>query len=1104
MSVFLPIKFDPVQNPLFANMANQMSPLAAKTGQGFSLNDLSTMIYQQLGTDAVLGDHAIPSIGAYVEYMTRTVLSTMPNPHYLKAWRGVLAMVALGKLYNFNIRIEERNLPGDTIFTAKTPLNVVYKQELRRLGLLDGDKYYIILRDEYPLAILHRQTLLCPFKSIDPRALANVPWVSGFTEKGEPEWKEIQPCAAPGAQEQPGNPTQTEKFMLCAWLLAQAEVAGKQGGNAVAAALNVWRSSLANGQPVLKLSNYTARTLPGCAAASGMKFGALDVDTFATVPDFKIPIEVQQLTDKLLFTNENISSLAGANGWDLRIAAGAPGGNTVVPPITADFAQLLSEYRKRADSDGGGKPDLELADVRILYDKFSASGEVTVQITVRNDMLNMVQTKTYKGQDIIYVNNFPYVCMWPYTYLAPSEWKDYYVDMVPVLNPAPKPVGLCQEIDAARGNLTFAVPGNMIHNIQSRDRQGFTYQVLQSEQFPWFVPLAYTDALGQQHQGGCLLARPDGKMILPGSAAQALAAIDFGTSNSVCAVKCGAQTFYNVLDGKLMRALVKVKANSTGEAVVETFHRYYGISNSTKDGKFASVAELYSANNNQPYIDGQILLTESGIIDYFTAQDTNLQAIGIFSNLKRDTTIPDVNVNHAIELFVMQLTLLCALVAKQQGCSSIEYCFSYPNEAYRRILQGVWNTAISQMDNRRIFISIDSNCITEYNASAQYVQNFGGLLSVAIPQAGFAVVDIGGGTSDMTVWQNPTSDIQAPVQKLGSLSFQYAGNQIFSHSFFTYFKKNPAQLSTVLPQIFGYKNLNDQVLPAAASAEDKAKALRDAKAKKAIRNYINAISEVSSVDDEAKFPALTALLNTLLEEPGIDTVFWNSPSCDDLRMMVSFKLKGILFVLANLIWECNGINTNAGTYRIFLVGGGSQAFALPAAANASMFQQTTKELLTALTAIDPSANSNPFQITQPKIAKPKTEVVNGALVCMQKTSLNSLLHTTNTPPAATAAPAAQAVNTDTQILFRKLETLYRAYVEFSVKRDPSLNSLLPKLELPSGDGQTTPAQQAVSTSFTGGALTVWGQVDQNLDKNISERTRLSAFAVRMAEELLNQ
>ena len=76
--------------------------------------------------------------------------------------------------------------------------------------------------------------------------------------------------------------------------------------------------------------------------------------------------------------------------------------------------------------------------------------------------------------------------------------------------------------------------------------------------------------------------------------------------------------------------------------------------------------------------------------------------------------------------------------------------------------------------------------------------------------------------------------------------------------------------------------------------------------------------------------ALTTMLNSLLDDPGIDEVFWNTPACEELRTIISFKLKGILYVLGLLIGECCGIHPSpeSGTFFIYLVGGGSQAYRL--------------------------------------------------------------------------------------------------------------------------------------------------------------------------------
>lgn len=1032
MPAFLPLDFAPNAAPV-TPQSGKMSPLTP----AYNLAGISQQIFAALPPNVASRDHAIPNIGAYIEYMLDVVNKQKSDP-YLTRWRGVLAMIGMSKLYNFNISIQAVNMAAPS-----TPVGVVYKTELERLGLLQGSFYYVVLRDSYPLAILHPQILICPFKTIRPEALAGVPWFDA--QHGE--WQEITDDKFL---------TQPEMLQLAAWLESQ-RAAAAAAAPALNTVLQSWEEELRAGYTLPQVSAPT----PIPTAMSGNSFGAVTKASFCNVPNYTVNINVPIFTEDVLFTHAQ--SLSTTTNWAPSLMDENGAACPVLPPITAEFAQMLTESGQHPDP-MTGQPALELVNVSVSHDAFAARREITVMVEVRNGTLTLRRTRRYSGRQLVYVGNFPYFSMWPYVNLAPGQWKNYTVSMVPHTDITPAPNN-CTTIDAKASRLGFVGDANSVTRVRPIDKPDFEYYVYSTENFPRYVPLQYNNELGETHQAGVLVVQPGGVQVIA-TAATADVAIDFGTSNSVCAVICNGLE-HRVLNGSRVKSLVSF--GNMADPEVENFHRYYSTSTHSKDYKFPSVAQLYSEMGTEPLRNGQILLTEGGIIDYFAGIDTNLTSIGIYSYLKSDVRSILANVNTAEELFVKHLAMLCALEAKCQGAGSINYYFSYPNERYKRTLQVFWNSAMSYIAGMGIFHSLHQGDMTECDASAHFVQNGDRVATSASAAPGFAVVDIGGGTSDMTVWRDPNCG-RKPI-KCGSLSFQYAGNQLFSRTFFSYFKRHMNVFATIFPKIFNTSKLTG---------------VAQQRAKSAVENYMSSLKEINSTNDVG-FPALTALLNTLFEEPGVDMAYWAGVPCRELRNIIQFKLKAILYVLGHLVRESNGINASQGVFQVFLVGGGSQAYGMT---DRTVFDTGAFDMLGKLTNVQVS-NSKMFGIIPPANGN-KIEVVDGTLNYM--TSPENAGRVIEVPPAA--VPSHPITPND-------LRQAYRLFIELTVNQDPELQDLLPLLEISEKPGQGTPEQNELNNQYMAVFATVWANVNQNLDRNTSEMLRLAAFSVRVAEELLS-
>lgn len=1114
MPALLPLTFDAVEAPV-TPQPYAMSPLT----QGYQFSGIAQKIRDNLPPTIVRSDHSIPHIGAYVEYMRSEILHGHQSS-YVTCWHGIIAMIGLSRLYGFELSLKMVNMSAiPATVHGRVSSGPVYKRELERLGLLDSGCYYVLVRTvkdqtgphEYPLAMLDPHILVDPFKTIDERALVNVPWYDRTTHA----WKEIDSGfdLAPAVTQ---ARLQTEYCQLAGWLNLLAAGAQNVGAGGLMYHLQNWAAGLLRGAQPPAVN--TSHTIEG-TAVNAFPGAALSVTTLGRVPDLEVPL-VPQFTDRLMLTSAE--SLSTTTGWNCHVQ-GEADLMTVVPPLSAEFAALLD-----AHIDDGR---IRLLDIQV-EDQFVANHCVKVELIFSDGLLKLSRSRWYTAREIVFAENFPYFAMWPYVNMEPSVWNQYYVYLVRLQGGAADVPSCCASVDAYQ-SLSFCTSADIrVSSIVPQDKPNPPIGLRFSARFPRFVPLQYVDSLAQVWNCGCLLCQPEETrtQINPGLTAKAC--IDFGTSNSVCTVAVdGALPVHKVLNGSRVRPLVTLSKENDG--TISDFHRYHGISVLSREYKFPSVAQLYVGMNDDPIQSGKIILSESGIINYFsqrsaaiTKGETNLSQAGIYTDLKTDSRQALGDVNRAAQMFIKHLMLLCALEARCLQANSIEYYFSYPNEQYRKNLSPLWNAAAAYLDKLGIFRDkIRTESLTERMAASYFVQKLmPDNTRSAATQPGFAVVDIGGGTSDMTVWRRPCggndpifredADListyariqrkgaEAPAVQGANLSFRYAGNQLFGRTFYTYFKNHPTMLSILFPQIFGLSvNSSGEVIPSShgsLAADVAAKASVEA-----VNNYMATLPRVSSYKDPG-FPALTALLNNLLEKPGIDLAFWNTPKCAELRSILSFKLKGILYVLGLLVGECAGIHpdNHAGVFNIYLVGGGSQAYRY---VERGAFDRAAFDMLAKLPGIlfgaysDVNGLKRRFQLTPPTNGN-KVEVVDGMLEYekdfSQKTS--DIL-----APALGVNEWSRADAILTPELMTELRDSYQVFIDYAVRQDESLGSLLPMLEYIEDEDLRDSQQERVYNHYQATYQNLWSEVNRSLDNNVSTVIREAVFDVMMAEELLS-
>jgi len=128
--------------------------------------------------------------------------------------------------------------------------------------------------------------------------------------------------------------------------------------------------------------------------------------------------------------------------------------------------------------------------------------------------------------------------------------------------------------------------------------------------------------------------------------------------------------------------------------------------------------------------------------------------------------------------FLAELSLQCAALAASRGVASVSWRFAYPtqfSEAERVAFDNIWRAICDETESVTGVNTEDERPrqLTESVASARFLANHPNLRQAAPFGRGVVCVDIGGGTSDLSVWQGGRDGLKFQT------SLRYAGRDIF-------------------------------------------------------------------------------------------------------------------------------------------------------------------------------------------------------------------------------------------------------------------------------------------------------------------------------------
>ena len=388
--------------------------------------------------------------------------------------------------------------------------------------------------------------------------------------------------------------------------------------------------------------------------------------------------------------------------------------------------------------------DVRELNERITFDQQNGSIVVSLRLTlngINGQNLDFVISKEYDAANVNLISTGPVLAIWP-NFRTP-DWKAYYTYFTTA----------AQDTFYAK---PFLAAGEMSDPRTFSDNQGnVEKEITKTERFPEAMLCEYNGIKA----GILLIPVPEEPLSVDGT--DWTIGVDFGTSSTTVYRyrKGDADPQPVAFNDRLLRV--------TDPPYLQPSMFYNDLLSPEREQTpfFSLFQKLGNKGADEPLLDGHIYFLH----DYKALPD----AENIVSDLKWSTIPKD---REHIRVFLKQLCLQCAAEAINNDTKEIEWNFSYPLAFTEKDIgefENIWEEVGSACEHvtglsQRVVIPAQSESIVTAKFFASTLQNkyaIGGFASGAV------CIDIGGETSDISIWQNNELYWQT--------SLRFAGRHIF-------------------------------------------------------------------------------------------------------------------------------------------------------------------------------------------------------------------------------------------------------------------------------------------------------------------------------------
>lgn len=903
------IETDPNDEKIPDKMAENMS------GSGADLDDRDSAIM------------SIPSPIAYVLDFIKQLKDNKPNA--VKEWRGLLAAIALQKLNSIKIDISEytiqagdgtdgkfRKIVGDAL--RENASITGYGGAYAEANKVDLSKLYVFSKGGEPFAIYLPSIIICPFKDYNRKIFENLPWF----EDGE--WKDV---------------------LTCGELDCRSAVKDLSERNDTLKKLYYWLDGFSNdtnfkNSPYKELiDNFRDKIYKHTTTKGKPTPNDGELKDWENANDKKIYGALKKIcagfdwepqkcfSDKLLL-------FTAPEGAEFRhdekekfvpreIKVDQVNRIYVIPPISIDVIDSLKKGAQIATGNDDGW--------NVVYNKSEKTFTAKCTLRSQDGKNSRTYTNIYRAnRDVYWMSDLPYISMWPCVKFTNDIWKDYLVSVFmrrdetssttwtnnDIGSSRNAGISLCEfsksqlvgEMDDERNGIpaveiSVVADGEIaskdcvsqcVIGFASRDDKPVSnqkFKMIKSKSAPYAISFA----CGKESLGHWILDWEAPVEIVGGK--KGVIGMDFGTTSTNVYMKIGQDDPKSISSPN---SYVHDIFKPCSQQEKNLFQRYYLFGAEDADqklGKIFTYGQNFGRDNNvnlsvDPNLTGRFLKVDNEYIIADTGKDN-----GIFNNLKWSSD-GDNNYTYARKNFVNSLLNFALLEARANGVADIEVRLSYPAPNLGNSVQ----QSIELGCLRENSGGFNIKGATEAQCAGMYCEHHyrDGQAAIA-PTAGYAIVDIGGGTTDVSFMKADNSNANATMH--AEHSFKVAGINIIEKTFIDFFENRSADFKN----IWTTTGSNDTLVS------------------KAVEKFCK-IKRPAAGNNEKYYQDKGEILNFLMENSEVQNGCYENKNYHELFQAIRMKYYILFWLIANFIGHDENIKIDPSTINICLAGCGSKGY----------------------------------------------------------------------------------------------------------------------------------------------------------------------------------
>ncbi|MDR1891863.1 MAG: hypothetical protein LBQ48_02465 [Oscillospiraceae bacterium] len=791
------------------------------------LEKIAKSIQVLSGTDLHLSqDHAIPSPAAHAMHYIKLIKNYdnlivtaatlgQEDSWALYEWRGMMTLLALRDY------LSEK--PSVQTFDFSSLLGMVVLESFKEsCGWPEGaNSFTVFYYKDIPFAILVPEIGICPFKSYPANLFDGISWYRYDHVENKGMWLDPVTVLDPGFTFTKALGVTAKKLFL--WLELQRK-------NGVKAGVEKFKADLLRGLnedtaiPVDQRSAFESRTrqnmtpeekrLETDAERSAAALGLGAIMKIAPPPEELPPGPIFSDAALVYVDSGDFSPIALCympdNVFENRFSR-IKSKLYVIPPVSREFVAFLESYT--GDKSGLCRcellpePENDLVNFHI---------KCTLTVPVGGELMSF--SRVYPTNEIYWTAKLPQISLWPNVNLPPEMWKSYYVSAVETVKPFGGEAVLDPLVRASheigKGGLEFSVWARGNSPVKAYTAKTHMHDARLTGEFRVFHSLRIADAIGLSRGNsdgtvtsfGHLIIRHDSEMYKSEQPNAVFdrdmrVGIDFGTTSTNCyiAPRRGGESGlsqYTEKSGPVDspdKYFLPVVVDDT-EQYEEQRRLYLNTDQKDKISKFFSFGQLFEVRDDKGkpvtggetvHVFGRAFFSNSVIwsraLDFVAQLDGGDPAsVDIYDRLKFSDDFDTLSQTRAVaaRLFLSDVLENALLCARMNNARKVTVYHSYPYAEQHEGFQDSWDKVfryLSEVSGMQLGVNLEHRATTEAAAAGEYFKS-----KNSVGHAGYLLVDIGGGTTDISAWDKggePSPEMR------GQWSVRFAGEVLVRRTF---------------------------------------------------------------------------------------------------------------------------------------------------------------------------------------------------------------------------------------------------------------------------------------------------------------------------------